>query len=277
VNKYFQKKDFTIPKKGNAYKVCFNNTLGFKKENYSPEFFYEKKKRAYFVQLDDMALFTKYNPIYELIAEFRGYTLLENFLEYNDVVIDLGAADGLSSIFFSKQVGKNGKILALEPDPAYFNDLLTNITLNNADNVLPIKKALYTHDGIISFQPLAGGASKVEANGKIQVECVTLHTLLREVNIKSQRIKFIKLDVEGAEVELEDDLIEFVKANPNCVIAIASYHEVNGKQTFQILENAKKVHEDIMITTVFPYHLTTYIINKKSRFYQNFKKNILDR
>jgi len=224
-----------------------------------------------------MALFTKYNPIYELIAEFRGYTLLENFLEYNDVVIDLGAADGLSSIFFSKQVGKNGKILALEPDPAYFNDLLTNITLNNADNVLPIKKALYTHDGIISFQPLAGGASKVEANGKIQVECVTLHTLLREVNIKSQRIKFIKLDVEGAEVELEDDLIEFVKPNPNCVIAIASYLEVNGKQTFQILENAKKVHEDIMITTVFPYHLTTYIINKKSRFYQNFKKNILDR
>jgi FkbM family methyltransferase len=159
----------------------------------------------------------------------------------------------------------------------HFKWLQANLALNETKNVVPIKKALYKYDGTVSFKPQSGGASRVKNHGKLAVECISLASLIDEADINRQKIKFIKLDVEGAELELADELIEFVREHPNCVVAIASYHKAGEKPSYWHIENKADVYREILIKTMFPYHLTTYLINKNSQNYRKFKRLLLNR
>ena len=50
-----------------------------------------------------------------------------NLIKQNSIVLDLGADYGDFSIVASKKVGKNGKVIALEPNPDDFELLKENI------------------------------------------------------------------------------------------------------------------------------------------------------
>ena len=52
-----------------------------------------------------------------------------------DVVMDIGANVGDVTLHCSKLVGREGRVLAFEPDPVNFQRLTTNLTLNNFENI----------------------------------------------------------------------------------------------------------------------------------------------
>ncbi|MEM3406001.1 MAG: FkbM family methyltransferase [Candidatus Pacearchaeota archaeon] len=61
-------------------------------------------------------------------------------LKKGDIVIDAGAYIGLFTLYASKKVGKNGLVIAYEPDPENYKNLLENIKLNKCKNVKLIKE-----------------------------------------------------------------------------------------------------------------------------------------
>lgn len=59
-------------------------------------------------------------------------------------VIDVGANIGVHSVFYAKMIGREGEAYAFEPSHLNYFFLMTNLTLNSAFNVTPIKGAIGT-------------------------------------------------------------------------------------------------------------------------------------
>ena len=62
-------------------------------------------------------------------------------------IVDVGANIGAYTILAAEKVGKDGKVIAIEPEPRNYEQLLENIKLNNFQNVIPKNIALTDHEG----------------------------------------------------------------------------------------------------------------------------------
>jgi len=138
-------------------------------------------------------------------------------------VIDGGAYKGETSFWFLSKGAE--KIYSFEPDSNCFSLLSENIKRNRVpDKIIPIKKALSNKVGIISFIATGVGASKLDAECKSQenIEAVTLDSFVKKEGLP--RVDFIKLDVEGAELEVLEGAVESIKKfRPK--MAISVYHK----------------------------------------------------
>jgi FkbM family methyltransferase len=187
-----------------------------------------------------------------------GY--LKNYcIREGDVIVDAGAYTGAFTIYAAKIVGNRGRVLAFEPDSANFKILTDNISINELDNVTAINKGLWNKDDILKFNSKSDADSSLfydDINGKniIDLEVAALDSELERLGIK--KINFVKMDIEGAEIEAIKGSLKTLKQN-YVDLAIASYHIVNGSPTYIFLE---KFFSEIgyYSETSFPFHLTTY-------------------
>ncbi|EKE02037.1 MAG: Methyltransferase [uncultured bacterium] len=264
--KLFPTKDFKLSKlANNKHQLIFNNDLGYHRPNYSPIFYYQNKRWQ--VEVDGITFQTKSNPCFELISELRGYTLLDN-VGNDDIVIDVGASTGLIGCYFAKKIGNSGKVIALEPDVRFRTILETHIKYNNLDNIKVIRKGLYNKCTKISFDLLDMGASRIESDPDNQnkaeskeIETIDICTLVNYLNLDTSKIKLIKMDIEGTEVDIVEDIALFIEKNINTVACIASYHKINGIPAYKIIEDKCRNSDKIFTKTVYPYHPSTFIIN----------------
>jgi len=175
-------------------------------------------------------------------GEASAKSYLQNYrIKEGDIVFDCGAYCGSTTYFLSKAAGENGKVFAFEPDEENFNALLKNIELHNLKNVIPIKKGLWSKSDTLEFNEeasLGGAITSITArlfNKKIRkIEVVSLSDIFAEYNL--DKINFVKMDIEGAEIQAIEGAKEFIKEK-NINFAIASYHIVDGKMTYETLEN----------------------------------------
>jgi len=122
----------------------------------------------------------------------------------NDVVVDVGACDGTYTNYFKNKLLGTGKIYCLEMSPTNFEVLNQRFA---QDNISIINVAVSDHEGDVTFY---NGATKEEFNlvghntsfKKMEeagtIACSTLDKILE----KEDRIKIIKIDVEGAELQV---------------------------------------------------------------------------
>ena len=173
------------------------------------------------------------------------------------IVVDVGANIGVYTILAAEKVGKNGKVIAIEPEPKNYQQLLKNIKLNNFQNVIPINIALADHNGseklYISY--CAGLHSLIASENtisSIKVPLKTVDKLLEELNLK--KIDIIKIDTEGSELPVLKGAEKTLKANPNIKIIVAAEHYPSEiKEVSQFLNNKgfkTKVSRDGIVMAV---------------------------
>jgi FkbM family methyltransferase len=121
------------------------------------------------------------------------------------LVYDCGANVGVASIYF-KKLYPGARVKAFEPDPAVFACLEKNISRNNVSGVELFRKAVWTANGKLQFssEGADGGSIVTGAGKKIEVESVRLKDLL----VMEQSVDFLKIDIEGAEVDVLNDIRE---------------------------------------------------------------------
>lgn len=201
----------------------------------------------------------------DLMSAINGYTMKYNLKE-GDIVVDGGAYLGAFTIYAAKKVGKNGKVIAFEPDTLNYKNLHNNIKLNNLNNVIILNKGLYSDNTTLKFSDTGSDSSFLFLESKnhiddpriIEISVVKLDDELRKLNIK--KIDFIKMDIEGAEIEAIKGCTYLLKNN-KVNLAIASYHIINNNPTYILLEKIlSKMNYNC--ETTFPEHLTTYAIKK---------------
>jgi len=136
-------------------------------------------------------------------------THIVNNIHENDVVIDIGANIGYYTIQFAKKTSSKGKVLAIEPNPTMYKELLYNIKLNNYNNILLDDSALNDQKGSADFYiPRIGKEGHAslfpnvsfEVSEKIKVNLDTLDDILDKYQIN--KVDLIKIDVEGAELSI---------------------------------------------------------------------------
>jgi FkbM family methyltransferase len=138
-----------------------------------------------------------------------------------DYVIDGGAFNGETSFWFASKGAE--KIYAFEPDPINFKELSENIKRNNTQGkIIPVKTMLSDSNGNCNFYSTSSGSSVALSKGNIAVEMVTLDSFIESQRVK--RVNFIKLDTEGAELEILRGSIHTIK-NFKPKLAISVYHK----------------------------------------------------
>lgn len=143
--------------------------------------------------------------VYAKWPEYEELQFIYNYLGDADAYIDVGAHIGDSSLLAATKI-KTGKIIACEPTPKVFNELVMNIKINNFESVvIPLQKAISHTIGTSLFA--LEGASEVNhlsnqaVKGKtITVPTTTIDHLLKQYALP--KVSLLKIDVEGFELEV---------------------------------------------------------------------------
>jgi FkbM family methyltransferase len=115
-----------------------------------------------------------------------------------DVIVDIGAGIGTDEIAFSKAVGPEGAVLAIEAHPVTFLALTKTCKWNRLDNVRCIHGACMDKEDTVYIEDELGHESNAITTQGIPVRGMTLDCLLDELGI-SNEISFLKINIEGAE------------------------------------------------------------------------------
>lgn len=169
-----------------------------------------------------------------------------------DVVVDIGAHLGRYSIISSKRVTEKGKVLSIEANPHIFHTLTENIRINGLDNVILMNCAVYSEKTKLNFYARGdddlkndhfgtlmenvGNFTSKGLNKIITVNANTLDNILLEKEIKENEIKWIKIDVEGAEFETLKGASQLLSKGTNLSILVKIH----------MLSNSTNHYEDIM-------------------------------
>lgn len=149
--------------------------------------------------------------IQELVKEIfsDNYKIFERGLTFSpgDVVVDIGANEGVFAIMLAKMF-PDIRVVACEPVPRTFYQLLRNVGLNGVTNIDAYCSGVGKEDGTIKMvvaNEFSGGSSGVqqhydpEKNKIMDVSVLSLDNFLWMAGVG--RIKLMKMDIEGMEYD----------------------------------------------------------------------------
>ncbi len=119
------------------------------------------------------------------------------------VIMDLGAHIGFFTLLSAKLTGPTGEVVAFEPCPGTFSELQGNIAVNDFANVTAYPFAIDAQSSSVEMQ--VGDNSYLAhivrgEKGEFRVEAKSLDELVYREGFPPPN--FIKIDVEGAELEV---------------------------------------------------------------------------
>ena len=136
---------------------------------------------------------------FEFIHIFKNEIYGFHSAKKDPVIIDGGGFIGASCLYFKKKYPKS-HIIVFEPDSNALFILRKNIEVNKIDNVTVVEMGLYDKDTEISFLPDNTDGGKIDTGGMHKIKVTKLS------NYISSEIDFIKLNIEGAELNVFEDL-----------------------------------------------------------------------
>jgi FkbM family methyltransferase len=137
--------------------------------------------------------------------------VVQCLIKPGDYVIDIGANIGVYTKAISELVGPKGRVYSIEPFPATFQILCSNIKKLSLENVEPMNFAISDHRGVVTMElpcDPSGAETHYRAHivsnnavkNKTEIAKVQATTIdSRFLNV-STKITFIKCDVEGHEL-----------------------------------------------------------------------------
>jgi FkbM family methyltransferase len=142
---------------------------------------------------------------FDLYGEFSEgeVDLFRQIVRPGNVVVEVGANIGAHTVFLAQHVGREGAVLAIEPQRIVFQTLCANIALNNISNVVTCPQAAGAKHGSVLVPALDytreanfGALALGDFEHGEPVPVIPLDTFaLKKCN-------FIKIDVEGMEIDV---------------------------------------------------------------------------
>jgi len=190
------------------------------------------------------------------------YTFKSSSLD--PVVIDGGAHIGLFSLMI-KKLYPQARIIMFEPDLESLYLLRKNIEANNLTDIEIIEAGLFDQDGVKKFSPdHSDGSSIFVGQGSVSIKVVRLRRFLEN------NIDFLKLNIEGAELEVLRDNEDLLSGIREMVIEYHGFHEI-GQRLHEILAILDRagfrylIHDFDKLTN--PATKPPFFLNEKSRFF----------
>jgi FkbM family methyltransferase len=131
--------------------------------------------------------------------------------------LDCGSYDGESAIAYMKFIGEERQVFAFEPDKENFRNLVDK--MENKSNVICMNKGCYSSEKQLSFVSNGDVSSSLQEYGNDIVEVTKIDTVVGE-----EKVAFIKMDVEGAELEALKGAKNVIERDMP-ILTISAYHK----------------------------------------------------
>jgi len=171
----------------------------------------------------------------ELVKEIYEDRVYERFfrVEEGDIVVDVGANAGIFTLKASKRTGHRGKVFSFEPEAKNYRRLCRNIRINRRSNVIPINAAVSDIDGTADFYvkdvslqhtllPETTMTFDTHTVKTVRVQTRAISSVLEEFGLN--HIDFLKVDAEGAELEVLKGSIALLSSKRIRKLSVATYH-----------------------------------------------------
>lgn len=184
--------------------------------------------------------------------------VIKRIVRANEVCLDVGANIGAISFVLAKQVQPNGQVFAFEPNKVIYDRLTNNINLNKKyqDIIKPINLGLSDQEGSLLWREDEnnlgnGGCLNIEQNWGKEIKVTTIDYFLVKHTIN--RIDFIKIDVEGMELEV-------IKGAQQSLISFKPTIYYESRKEFEEIRNRPVLQEIEQLLLSIGYNL--YQISK---------------
>jgi FkbM family methyltransferase len=117
-----------------------------------------------------------------------------------DVVFDVGAGIGRTTLLFSQLVGRTGRVVAVEAHPVTFRRLVRLCALNDLGNVVALQFAAWDREGELAIgdsEHYSGNSVVDPTEAGLAVPTRRLDDVANELQIP--HVDFLKMNIEGAE------------------------------------------------------------------------------
>lgn len=219
---------------------------------------HEEDKKLKTVELNNLKI--SYRRPYEVLHTYKELFEEEiyNFKAETPVpfIIDCGANIGMSVLYFKNRYPQ-ATVLAFEPDEDNYMLLQKNVAQNGLKNVECRKHAVWIHNDLISFASDGTQGSQIAAaeatKNVVQVKAERLADIL-----KSRKVDFLKIDIEGAEVDVLKDCEPYLKNVQNLFVEYHGKAEETDKltQLLEVLRTRYKVYIKLAADNL-PYPFVT--------------------
>src|SRR5215203_1646050 len=174
----------------------------------------------------------------------REDDIIENFQPKSEgIVVDVGAHYGRYTLIAAKRIGPKGKVIAIEADPKNFDMLNKNIKLNKLEHIITLNYAASSNKSKVklSIPEKKSGhtiyssiiSSRASTVKFIEVNANTLDNLLHENGISIEEVNWIKIDVEGAELEVVKGATNILSKSMDISLLIEIHDVGNGKTLYE--------------------------------------------
>jgi FkbM family methyltransferase len=192
------------------------NFLRLNLEAVRARYFIQDKRQYHHTHLLGYQIyFHSYPELIDLVEEiFIEQVYNVNVKTASAVIIDCGSNIGISVLYF-KIVFPGSTIRAFEPDTLTHDLLKKNIEANNLSGVQVFNCALSDQNGMVNFydsseSSLTLNRTTRKSNGLRQIGSVNACKLSDFV---TKQVDLIKMDIEGSELDVLEDLITSGKIN----------------------------------------------------------------
>jgi FkbM family methyltransferase len=227
---------------------------------------------VYFRLLDEESFIT-------VFPEFEKF--IDSYLKVKegDVFLDVGAHIGKYTLSVASIMGKKGQVISIEPYPETYRVLLENIRLNSFENIQTFRIAAWSQNckKQLFLSNNAGGHS-LTPNKKpderwpdqqpfIIIQAKPLDDILEKIG---RKVDWIKIDVEGAEIEVLQGMRKTLEHDkPNLIIEA---RKTNLEKIKKFMEQQRYHVERIPASekdTYYYIYCTSEFLDK--HFYQKIK------
>jgi FkbM family methyltransferase len=167
----------------------------------------------------------EYKPVIELINKYNLPM---------QVMIDAGANVGFTTLYFKNHFS-NLKIISLEPSLTVFERLKRNIQINSFKNIILYQKGLWSKSARLkadrTFRDGEDWAFRIveaKESEDADIETLSINDIIYENGI--DKIDFLKIDIEGSEKEVFNDLNSLNWLNLVQLLAIEIHDEFDCRE-----------------------------------------------
>lgn len=161
------------------------------------------------------------------ILEKREMDFFKKTIKKGWTVLDIGANIGYPSLLFSKLVGKNGKVIAFEPNKNNIKTLKKNIKVNNCRNIMIVPMAVSNRTGVgtLYISDSHSGDHRIYSSNEKRrtqnIETISLDDYFKSKN----KINFIQMDIQGAEELVFKGMKRLINENKEISILLEFWPE----------------------------------------------------
>ena len=141
--------------------------------------------------------------------------IMDHLIGQGDVVLECGGHHGCTAIVLSNWVGGDGKVVTFEPLPANYGIIDKNIQQNGLQNVILERKVVGAERGKITIKNASNSSVTLSGEG-VEVELTCLD------EFEHLNPAFIKIDVEGFEMQVLQGAKKILSTRPKLAIEIHS-------------------------------------------------------